>query len=88
MKTTRSSDWQELCKPEQRRPRDHASLEQGRRPREALGRRFQVVTRRSSSAFQCEDALTAFNHPFAFAAERGVHFGDALSESIDLQLQS
>jgi hypothetical protein len=34
------------------------------------------------------DALAAFYHPFAFAAGRGVCFGDALRESHDLQLQS
>jgi hypothetical protein len=34
------------------------------------------------------DALEAFNHPFAYAADRGVCFGDATSESLDLQLQS
>ena len=33
-------------------------------------------------------ALEAFNHPFAYAAARGVCFGDALSESADLLLQS
>ena len=34
------------------------------------------------------EALEAFNHPFAYAAARGVCFGDALSESTDLLLQS
>ena len=34
------------------------------------------------------DALEAFNHPFAYAAARGVCFGDAPSESMDLQLQT
>jgi hypothetical protein len=34
------------------------------------------------------DALAAFHHPFAFAADRGACFGDALRESNDLQLQS
>jgi hypothetical protein len=34
------------------------------------------------------DALAAFHHPFAFAAGRGVCFGDALRETTNLQLQS
>jgi hypothetical protein len=33
------------------------------------------------------EALEAFNHPFAYAANRGFGFGDAFSESHDLQLQ-
>jgi hypothetical protein len=34
------------------------------------------------------DALAAFHHPFAFAADRGVRFGDPLHESNALQLRS
>jgi hypothetical protein len=34
------------------------------------------------------EALEAFNHPFAYAAGRGARFGEVVSESIDLQLQS
>jgi hypothetical protein len=34
------------------------------------------------------DALAAFQHPFAFAADRGVCFGDPMRESNDLQLRS
>jgi hypothetical protein len=34
-----------------------------------------------------EDALAAFYHPFAFAADRGLCFGDELSTSPDLQPQ-
>ena len=34
-----------------------------------------------------ELARAAFQHPFAFAAGRGVRFGDALRESTDLQPQ-
>jgi hypothetical protein len=33
-------------------------------------------------------ALEAFNHPFAFAAARSSRFDAAVSEAIDLQLQS
>jgi hypothetical protein len=33
------------------------------------------------------NALAAFHHPFAFAAGRGVSFGDGLCESLDLQPQ-
>ena len=34
------------------------------------------------------DALAAFHHPFAYAAGRGMRFGDALRESPDLQPQN
>ena len=34
------------------------------------------------------EALAAFYHPFAYAAGRSLCFGDALSESTPLQLQS
>ena len=34
------------------------------------------------------NALDAFDHPFAYAADRGLSFGDAVGELIDLQLQS
>jgi hypothetical protein len=34
------------------------------------------------------EALSAFHHPFAYAAAQGLPFGDELRESIDLQLQS
>ena len=33
-------------------------------------------------------ALAAFNHPFAYAAVRGLGFGRALRPSLDLQPQS
>jgi hypothetical protein len=33
------------------------------------------------------EALAAFYHPFAYAADRGLGFGDALDASFDLQLQ-
>ena len=34
------------------------------------------------------EALAAFHHPFAYAAGRGLGFGDALRETHDLQTQS
>lgn len=34
------------------------------------------------------EALAAFHHPFAYAAGRGLGFGDPLRESFDLQTQS
>jgi hypothetical protein len=33
------------------------------------------------------DALRAFYHPFAYASGRGLGFGDAMCESLDLQAQ-
>ena len=34
------------------------------------------------------DALTAFYHPFAYADERGLGFGCAMRDSLDLQPQN
>ena len=34
------------------------------------------------------DALAAFHHPFAYAANRGLGFADERRESLDLQTQS
>jgi hypothetical protein len=34
------------------------------------------------------DALSAYKHPFAYAAGRGLGFGDLMSESLDLQTQN
>ncbi|HLM33334.1 MAG TPA: hypothetical protein VK285_04640 [Gaiellaceae bacterium] len=34
------------------------------------------------------DALTAFYHPFAYADERGLGFGCAMRDSLDLQPQT
>ena len=34
------------------------------------------------------DALSAFYHPFAYVAGRGLYFGNAMRESLDLQPQN
>ena len=34
------------------------------------------------------DALAAFYHPFAYAADRGLGFGCAMRDSLDLQPQN
>ncbi len=34
------------------------------------------------------DALAAFYHPFAYAADRGLGFGCAMRDSLDLQTQN
>ena len=34
------------------------------------------------------DALAAFYHPFAYAADRGLGFGSAMRDSLDLQPQN
>jgi hypothetical protein len=51
-----------------------------------------VADSRLDDEFELEvpsaDALDAFNHPFAYAADRGLSFGDVLGELTDLQLQS
>lgn len=87
MKTTRACDWQELA------GRNNDGLAISLLWNKAEDRvKLSITDSRCDETFELglagEDALTAFNHPFAFAALRGVHFGDALSESIDLQLQS
>ena len=45
-----------------------------------VGERFEL-------AIAPERALDAFHHPFAYAADRGLSFGDVLGELTDLQLQ-
>ena len=54
--------------------------------------RVSVVDSKLDEVLELEiagaEALDAFYHPFAYAADRGVSFGDALSELNDLQLQS
>ena len=51
-----------------------------------------VADSRLDEAFELDiagaDALAAFHHPFAYAAGRGIGFGDALRESLDLQPQN
>lgn len=60
---------------------------------ESAGRvKVAVADARLAEQFEFEvagaDALAAYHHPFAYAAGRGVRFGDALRVSNDLQLQS
>ena len=54
--------------------------------------RVSVVDSKLDEVLELEiagaEALDAFYHPFAYAADRGVSFGDALRELNDLQLQS
>ena len=51
-----------------------------------------VLDQRLGESFDLDiagaDALSAFYHPFAYAAGRGLCFGDAMRESLDLQPQN
>jgi hypothetical protein len=51
--------------------------------------RVAVVDARLDEQFEFDvagaDALAAFYHPFAYAAGRGVCFGDALRDSLEVQ---
>lgn len=53
--------------------------------------KVSVLDERLGEAFDLDipgaDALSAFHHPFAYAAGRGLCFGDPLCESLDLQTQ-
>jgi len=54
--------------------------------------KLTVVDSRLGEEFELgvasRDALTAYHHPFAYAARRGVCFGDAVRASLDLQPQN
>lgn len=59
----------------------------------AAGRvKVTVADSRLDETFELDiaaaEALAAFHHPFAYAAGRGIGFGDALRESLDLQPQN
>ena len=87
MTTTPSSDWQELAS------RNNDGLAVSLLWNKTAGRvKVSVADSSCDEEFEFDvagaDALAAFHHPFAFAAGRGVRFGDALRESTDLQLQS
>jgi len=82
-----SSDWRELAS------RDNDGLEVSLHWSTSTGRvKVTVADSRRDEQFELDvagaDALAAFNHPFAFAAGRGLYFGIALREPNDLQLQS
>jgi hypothetical protein len=82
-----ATDWRELAS------RDSDGLEVSLHWSKSTGRvKVAVADSRCDEEFELDiagaDALAAFHHPFAFAAGRGVCFGDALRESNDLQLQS
>ena len=86
MTTTPSSDWQELAS----RNNDGLAIS-------LLWNRHGGRVKVSVADSSCDEefefdvpaelARAAFQHPFAFAADRGVRFGDALRESTDLQPQ-
>ncbi len=87
MTVTLSSNWQELAS------RNNNGLAISLLWNKARGRvKVSVVDNSCDEEFEFDVAgvvaLAAFHHPFAFAAGRGVRFGDARRESIDLQPQS
>ncbi len=84
---TAIDDWRELAS------RDGDGLEISLHWSKAADRvKVTVADSRLEESFELDiagaDALAAFHHPFAYAAGRGLGFGDVLRESLDLQTQS
>jgi len=82
-----ATDWRELAR------RENDGLEVSLLWSKSAGRvKVALVDLKRDEAFEFDvpgaDALAAFHHPFAFAADRGVCPADALRESTGLQLQS
>ena len=80
-------DWRELAN------RDGDGLEISLLWSKATDRvKVTVADSRLDESFELDiagaEALAAFHHPFAYAADRGLGFGDALRESHDLQTKS
>lgn len=80
-------DWRELA------TRDGDGLEISLLWSKAADRvKVTVADSRLDESFELDiagaEALAAFHHPFAYAADRGLGFGDALRETHDLQTQS
>ena len=83
---SRESDWQELA------GRANEGLEISLLWSKTTGRvKVAIGDARLNEQFEFDvagaDALAAFYHPFAFAADRGLCFGDELCMSTDLQPQ-
>ena len=81
---SRESDWKELA------GRQNEGLEISLLWSETAGRvKVAVDDARLNEQFEFDvagaDALAAFYHPFAFAADRGLCFGDELRVSTELQ---
>ncbi|HET9938515.1 MAG TPA: hypothetical protein VFQ28_06970 [Gaiella sp.] len=80
-------DWRELAS------RDGDGLEIALLWSKAADRvKVTVADSRLDDSFELDiagaEALAAFHHPFAYAAGRGLGFGDALRDTRDLQTQS
>ena len=80
-------DWRELAS------RDGDGLEISLLWSKAADRiKVTVADSRLDESFELDiagaEALAAFHHPFAYAAGRGLGFGDALRDTRDLQTQS
>ena len=80
-------DWRELAS------RDGDGLEISLLWSKAAGRvKVTVADSRLDESFELDiagaDALAAFHHPFAYAANVGIGFADERRESHDLQTQS
>src|SRR5215207_11335214 len=73
--------------PRERRPRDLPALEKS-----ADQLKVAVADARLDEKFEFDvanaDGLAAFYHPFAYAADRGLGFGCAIRNSLDLQPQN
>jgi hypothetical protein len=80
-------DWRELAS------RDGDGLAVSLLWSKAAGRiKVTVADSRLDETFELDiaagDALAAFHHPFAYAAGRGIGFGDVVREISDLQPQN
>jgi len=83
---SRESDWRELA------GRENEGLEISLLWSKNAGRvKVAVTDARLDEQFEFDvagaEALAAFYHPYAFAADRGIRFGDELRVSTDLQPQ-
>ena len=84
---SRESDWRELA------GRENEGLEISLLWNKSADRlKVAVADARLDEKFEFDvasaDALAAFYHPFAYAADRGLGFGCAMRDSLDLQPQN
>jgi hypothetical protein len=83
----RTNDWKELA------GRQNEGLEVSLLWSKSASRvKVAVADARQNEQFEFDvagaDALAAFHHPFAYAANRGLYSGEAARDSLDLQPQS
>jgi hypothetical protein len=87
MRSSQQNDWKELA------VREGDGLEITLHWNASADRvKVSVLDQRHDESFDIHvagsQALSAFHHPFAYAAGQDVSFGDALREALDLQPQT